>query len=128
MNGAVWLHDWLPIISMSPASALLQGDELLEKEMERVAAGETMQVRSEPLHNTVLSAGWPRGIRAASPWHLLPASTALAVLYLVLPAPQAMDTARYNLDPPPPTKRNDYTAWRAALDNAHAQLEHQQNR
>ena len=41
---------------------------------------------------------------------------------------QAMDTARYNLDPPPPTKRSDHNAWRAALDNAHAQLEHQYNR
>jgi pre-mRNA-splicing factor SPF27 len=39
-----------------------------------------------------------------------------------------MDTARYNLDPPPPTKRNDAAAWTAALDNAHAQLEHQYNR
>ncbi|PRW44377.1 pre-mRNA-splicing factor SPF27-like protein isoform B [Chlorella sorokiniana] len=60
-----------------------KGDELLEKEMARVAAGEPMQ---------------------------------------------AMDTARYNLDPPPPTKRNDHNAWRTALDNAHAQLEHQYNR
>lgn len=41
---------------------------------------------------------------------------------------QAMDTARYNLDPPPPTKRSDHNAWRAVLDNAHAQLEHQYNR
>lgn len=41
---------------------------------------------------------------------------------------QAMDTARYGLDPPPPTKRNDYASWRAALDNAYAQLEHQYNR
>ncbi len=39
-----------------------------------------------------------------------------------------MDTARYSLDPPPPTKRSDHNAWRAALDNAHAQLEHQYNR
>ncbi|KAI7836667.1 hypothetical protein COHA_009443 [Chlorella ohadii] len=41
---------------------------------------------------------------------------------------KAMDTARYSLDPPPPTKRSDHNAWRAALDNAHAQLEHQYNR
>lgn len=39
-----------------------------------------------------------------------------------------MDTARYNLDPPPAAKRNDYNAWRVALDNAYAQLEHQYNR
>jgi pre-mRNA-splicing factor SPF27 len=43
-------------------------------------------------------------------------------------AMQAMDTARYNLDPPPPSKRGDHSAWRAALDNAYAQLEHQYNR
>lgn len=43
-------------------------------------------------------------------------------------AMQAMDTARYNLDPPPPSKRGDHAAWRAALDNAYAQLEHQYNR
>ncbi|KAL4428227.1 hypothetical protein ABPG75_002316 [Micractinium tetrahymenae] len=60
-----------------------KGDELLEKEMARVAAGEAMQ---------------------------------------------AMDTVRYNLDPPPPSRRNDFNAWRAALDNAYAQLEHQYNR
>ena len=41
---------------------------------------------------------------------------------------RAMDTARYSLDPPPPTKRNDYASWRSALDNAYAQLEHQYNR
>jgi pre-mRNA-splicing factor SPF27 len=41
---------------------------------------------------------------------------------------QAMDTARYSLTPPPPTKRNDYASWRSALDNAYAQLEHQYNR
>ena len=39
-----------------------------------------------------------------------------------------MDTTRYNLDPPPPSKRNDVSAWRAAVDNAYAQLEHQYNR
>ena len=39
-----------------------------------------------------------------------------------------MDTRRYNLDPPPAAKRNDVGAWRAALDNAHSQLEHQYNR
>ncbi|GAB4818855.1 hypothetical protein N2152v2_005901 [Parachlorella kessleri] len=39
-----------------------------------------------------------------------------------------MDTKRYNLDPPPPAKRNDYAAWRQALDNAYSQLEHQYNR
>jgi hypothetical protein len=60
-----------------------QGNELLEKEMARAAAGEAMQ---------------------------------------------AMDTFRYNLEPPQPSKRNDVAAWRAALDNAYAQLEHQYNR
>lgn len=39
-----------------------------------------------------------------------------------------MDTARYGLEPPPPSRRNDFNAWRAALDNAYAQLEHQHNR
>lgn len=40
----------------------------------------------------------------------------------------SMDTKRYNLDAPPAAKRNDYAAWRSALDNAHSQLEHQYNR
>ena len=39
-----------------------------------------------------------------------------------------MDTKRYNLDPPPAAKRNDYAAWRQSLDNAYSQLEHQYNR
>lgn len=38
---------------------------------------------------------------------------------------QPLDTSRYRLDPPPQARRNDYSAWRSALDNAHAQLEHQ---
>ncbi len=41
---------------------------------------------------------------------------------------QQIDVMRYRLDPPPPAKRNDIAAWKAALDNAHAQLEHQYNR
>ena len=61
----------------------LQGDELLEKELARVAAKGDMA---------------------------------------------GMDTARYNLPPPPEGQRGDPAAWRAALDNAHAQLEHQYNR
>lgn len=40
----------------------------------------------------------------------------------------AMDIERYNLNPPPPSKRSDPAAWQAALDNANAQLEHQRNR
>jgi hypothetical protein len=43
------------------------------------------------------------------------------------PLPQ-MDTARLQLPEPPVNKRNDVAAWRAALDNAHSQLEHQYNR
>lgn len=42
-----------------------------------------------------------------------------------LPPP---DGARFRLDPPPPSRRGDPGAWRAALDNAHSQLEHQHNR
>lgn len=38
---------------------------------------------------------------------------------------QALDTSRYRLDPPAPTKQNDHAAWRASVNNAHAQLEHQ---
>ncbi|KAG2483169.1 hypothetical protein HYH03_017961 [Edaphochlamys debaryana] len=36
-----------------------------------------------------------------------------------------LDTVRYRLEPPPQTKRGDVNAWKQALDNAHAQLEHQ---
>ncbi len=39
-----------------------------------------------------------------------------------------LDVTRFRLDPPPAAKRGDAAAWRAALDNAHAQLEHQLNR
>lgn len=38
---------------------------------------------------------------------------------------QALDNTRYRLDPPPQTKRGDLGAWKAALDNANSQLEHQ---
>ncbi len=40
----------------------------------------------------------------------------------------ALDMTRYRLDPPSQAQRNDLAAWRAAIDNAHAQLEHQYNR
>ena len=43
-------------------------------------------------------------------------------------AKQEMDTTRYRLDPPPLHRRNDLSAWRAAVENAHSQLEHQYNR
>ncbi len=43
------------------------------------------------------------------------------------PKPE-MDTTRYRLDPPPLNRRNDISAWRSALENAHSQLEHQYNR
>jgi len=39
-----------------------------------------------------------------------------------------LDTVRYQLNPPPQSKRNDVGEWRRALDNAHSQLEHQQLR
>ena len=39
-----------------------------------------------------------------------------------------LDIARYRLDEPSLSKRNDMAAWRSALDNAHSQLEHQYNR
>lgn len=70
---------------MSPIARFLspQGDELLEAELRRAAAG-----------------------------------TPLA----------ALDLQRYNLNPPPASQRGDPAAWQAALDNAHAQLEHQRNR
>ena len=42
------------------------------------------------------------------------------------PPPPGLDTSRYRLDPP--TKATDLPAWRAALDNARAQLEHQAGR
>ena len=40
----------------------------------------------------------------------------------------APDTMRYRLDPPPRNKRSDVEAWKIAIDNAMAQLEHQSTR
>jgi len=41
-----------------------------------------------------------------------------------------IDTGRYDLNPPSSSRGGDnaLAAWRAAVDNAHAQLEHQKNR
>lgn len=36
-----------------------------------------------------------------------------------------LDTHRYTLATPAKSKVNDHSAWEKALDNAHAQLEHQ---
>lgn len=38
------------------------------------------------------------------------------------------DTTRYRLDPPPEAQQNDPAAWKKAIDNAKAQLEHQVRR
>jgi len=37
----------------------------------------------------------------------------------------ALDTSRYRLEPPPASKKHDLGAWKACVDNAHSQLEHQ---
>ena len=39
-----------------------------------------------------------------------------------------IDTSRYQLDAPPQAKQGDVGAWRRAVDNAQAQLDHQGNR
>ena len=36
-----------------------------------------------------------------------------------------LDQARFRLEPPPLNRRNDVGAWKTALANARAQLEHQ---
>lgn len=41
---------------------------------------------------------------------------------------EALDVTRYRLDKPPLTRRNDFAAWKKALENAHSQLGHQYNR
>ncbi|KAJ3240294.1 hypothetical protein HDU81_004209 [Chytriomyces hyalinus] len=40
----------------------------------------------------------------------------------------AIDTSRFRLEPPPASEKHSEEAWKTAVDNAHAQLEHQQNR
>ena len=37
----------------------------------------------------------------------------------------ALDTSRYRLEPPLANKKHDLGAWKACVDNAHSQLEHQ---
>ncbi|KAL1511901.1 hypothetical protein AB1Y20_005183 [Prymnesium parvum] len=39
-----------------------------------------------------------------------------------------LDTTRYQLDPPPPNRQHDMSAWHKSIENAQAQLEHQANR
>lgn len=41
---------------------------------------------------------------------------------------EALDVTRYRLDKPPLARRNDFAAWKKALENAHSQLGHQYNR
>lgn len=39
--------------------------------------------------------------------------------------PSTIDVTRYGLEPPPANKQGDLKAWRTAVDNAKAQLQHQ---
>lgn len=39
-----------------------------------------------------------------------------------------IDVNRYRMDPPPASQTNDVNAWKAAYNNAQAQLEHQKSR
>ena len=41
------------------------------------------------------------------------------------PMENGLDTARYNIDPPPPERQNDPEAWEEAVKNAQTQLEQQ---
>lgn len=43
-------------------------------------------------------------------------------------AMELMDTSRYELQPPRNAAAEDDTAWKRAIDNARAQVEHQHNR
>eukprot|EP00899_Mesostigma_viride_P002197 jgi/Mesvir1/11979/Mv00293-RA.1 len=90
-----------------------QVDALIEEEMKRSTKKPSDYLKDLPPAPAFLSGS---------------ISPALATEYERVATGQPMaplDVSRYRLDPPPSHRRNDPVAWKAAVDNAKSQLEHQ---
>ncbi len=109
------LVDALPYVDSLTAEEKAAADALIEAEMRAGARRPADYLSEAPAE--------PRSRGAEHP--LLAAELARAAAGAPL---AALDLARYGLERPPPERAEDPAAWHAALDNAHAQLEHQRTR
>jgi pre-mRNA-splicing factor SPF27 len=106
------LIDALPYIDTLPPELKQQVDALIEEELKKSTKKPADYLREMPPMPTTAFEGHPM---LANEFERVKSKAPMAPL----------DMTRYRLEAPVASKRHDFGAWKASVDNAHSQLEHQ---